>query len=226
VRTVQFLLLLGDSFCQLSRRDWNSGAGFSDDAGPVLRKTPAEAAVIVSLILGIFNAAGDFCGPRFGLHRAAEHVHGVFCRSVFPVPSDSKDCGERELACILAESPSSSSRCTAAASQRSRHFSLPIFFGPENVGAIHGATLTAWSAAAVAGPVIITELSNRAKSGWRAGASKTHVYDTPLRSSRCTACSGIRPDVAAEAAGSSGKSPADSPASLFALSTGSGANVT
>ena len=46
---------------------------------------------------------------------------------------------------------------------------LADIFGPENVGAIHGALLTAWSAAAVAGPVIITELSNRAKGRPRAG---------------------------------------------------------
>src|SRR2546428_13735305 len=57
---------------------------------------------------------------------------------------------------------------------------LADIFGPDKVGAIHGATLTAWSAAAVAGPVIITELSNRAKAGLAVGASKIHVYDTPL----------------------------------------------
>ena len=42
---------------------------------------------------------------------------------------------------------------------------LADLFGPENVGAIHGAVLTAWSAAAIAGPVIVTELSARARSG-------------------------------------------------------------
>src|SRR5262249_25737081 len=57
---------------------------------------------------------------------------------------------------------------------------LAAIFGPENVAAIPGATLTAWSAAAVAGPVIITELSNRAKAGLAPGASRVHVYDTPL----------------------------------------------
>jgi hypothetical protein len=40
--------------------------------------------------------------------------------------------------------------------------------------------LTAWSAAAVAGPVIITELSNRAKAALPPGASRVHIYDTPL----------------------------------------------
>jgi len=58
---------------------------------------------------------------------------------------------------------------------------LADIFGPENVGAIHGALLTAWSAAAVAGPVIITELSNRAKAALPPGADRIHIYDTPLQ---------------------------------------------
>ena len=58
---------------------------------------------------------------------------------------------------------------------------LADIFGPENVGAIHGALLTAWSAAAVAGPVIVTELSNSAKAALPEGADRIHIYDTPLQ---------------------------------------------
>jgi len=58
---------------------------------------------------------------------------------------------------------------------------LADIFGPENVGAIHGALLTAWSAAAIAGPVIITEMSNRAKAALPPGADPVHIYDTPLQ---------------------------------------------
>jgi len=58
---------------------------------------------------------------------------------------------------------------------------LADIFGPENVGAIHGALLTSWSAAAVAGPVIITELSNRARASLPEGADRIHIYDTPLQ---------------------------------------------
>jgi hypothetical protein len=47
--------------------------------------------------------------------------------------------------------------------------------------AIHGALLTAWSAAAVAGPVIITQLSERAKAALAPGESRVHIYDQPLR---------------------------------------------
>jgi len=58
---------------------------------------------------------------------------------------------------------------------------LADIFGPQNVGAIHGALLTAWSAAAIAGPVIITELSNSAKAALAPGASRVGIYDTPLQ---------------------------------------------
>ena len=75
---------------------------------------------------------------------------------------------------------SSCSRCTAAGSRRFPRFS-PTSSARENVGAIHGALLTAWSAAAVAGPVIITELSNRAKAALPPGADRVHIYDTPLQ---------------------------------------------
>jgi hypothetical protein len=54
-------------------------------------------------------------------------------------------------------------------------------FGADNVSAIHGVILTAWSAAAIAGPVIITELSSRAKASLAPGASKIHIYDQPLQ---------------------------------------------
>src|SRR5262249_938317 len=58
---------------------------------------------------------------------------------------------------------------------------LADILGSANIGAIHGALVTAWSAAAVAGPVIITELSNRAKAALAPGESRIHIYDMPLR---------------------------------------------
>jgi hypothetical protein len=47
------------------------------------------------------------------------------------------------------------------------------------VGAIHGALLTAWSVAAEAGPVNITEHSNRAKAALPPGADRVNIYDAP-----------------------------------------------
>ena len=39
---------------------------------------------------------------------------------------------------------------------------------------------TAWSVAAVLGPVIITELSERARAALAPGAPRVHIYDQPL----------------------------------------------
>ena len=68
---------------------------------------------------------------------------------------------------------------------------LADMFGPENVGAIHGALLTAWSAAAIAGPLIITELSERARAGLAPGGSKIHIYDRPLQILACLLATGF-----------------------------------
>jgi hypothetical protein len=40
--------------------------------------------------------------------------------------------------------------------------------------------LTAWSVAAVVGPVIITQLSERARAALAPGAARVHIYDQPL----------------------------------------------
>jgi hypothetical protein len=58
---------------------------------------------------------------------------------------------------------------------------LADLFGTTNVGAIFGGLLTAWSAAAIAGPVIITELSGRARASLGPAESRIHIYDTPLQ---------------------------------------------
>ena len=178
VRTTQFYLLWAILFINVT-----AGIGILAQASPMMQdlfsKTPAQAAVIVSLI-SIFNAGGRFfwasCSDYIGRRNtytlffvvqfclfllipglAASGNWPVFLGSLFVVFT-MYGGGFATIPAFLAD-----------------------IFGPENVGAIHGATLTAWSAAAVAGPVIITELSNRAKAGLAVGASKIHIYDTPLQ---------------------------------------------
>src|SRR5438034_9671576 len=145
----------------------------------LFQKTPLEAGVIVSLI-SVFNAGGrflwasgsDYIGRRntyttffvvqFFLFLlipvlAANGNWPVFLASLFIVcPMDGG--GFATIPAFLAD-----------------------IFGPENVGAIHGALLTAWSVAAVVGPFIITYLSDRAKAALGPGASRIHIYDMPLR---------------------------------------------
>ena len=61
---------------------------------------------------------------------------------------------------------------------------LADMFGPENVGAIHGALLTAWSAAAIAGPVIITELLLAPGRAWRPAPARSTSTTIRYRSWR------------------------------------------
>jgi len=177
VRTPQFYLLWSILFINIT-----AGIGILAQASPMMQdlfqKTPLAAAAVVSLI-SLFNAGGrffwascsDYIGRRntyvvffvvqFGLFllipRLAAQGNWVLFEASLFVVFTMYGGGFATIPAFLAD-----------------------LFGPENVGAIHGVTLTAWSAAAVVGPVIITELSNRAKAALAPGASRIHIYDTPL----------------------------------------------
>jgi MFS family permease len=177
VRTNQFYLLWAILFINVT-----AGIGILAQASPMVQdlfsKTPAQAAFIVSVI-SLFNAGGRFFWASISDYTGRRNTYTVFFVVQF---------------CLFLLIPHLAASGNWAAFLASLFVvftmygggfaTIPAFladiFGPENVGAIHGATLTAWSAAAVVGPVIITELSNRAKAGLAAGASKIHVYDTPL----------------------------------------------
>src|SRR5579864_5474275 len=178
LRTPQFYLLWSILFINVT-----AGIGILAQASPMMqdmfRKTPLEAAAVVSLI-SIFNAGGrffwaslsDYIGRRntytiffvvqVGLFLlipwlAANNLWAVFLASLFVVFT-MYGGGFATIPAFLAD-----------------------LFGEGSVGAIHGALLTAWSAAAVAGPLIITELSNRAKAALAPGDSHVHIYDFPLQ---------------------------------------------
>jgi MFS family permease len=175
--TVQFYLLWAILFINVT-----AGIGILAQASPMtqdlFQKTPLEAAAVVSLI-SLFNAGGrlfwasssDYIGRRntyivfFAVQvilflaipaLAARHEWLLF-ESVLFLIFTMYGGGFSTIPAFLAD-----------------------IFGADNVGAIHGALLTAWSAAAVAGPVIITELSNRARAALAPGASRIHIYDTPV----------------------------------------------
>jgi MFS family permease len=177
VQTVQFFLLWGILFINVT-----AGIGILAQASPMMQdlfsKTPAQAAVIVSVI-SLFNAGGRFLWASASDYIGRRNTYTVFFIVQFflflLIPRLAATGNwPAFLACLF----------TVFTMYGGGFATIPAFladiFGPANVGAIHGATLTAWSAAAVAGPVIITELSNKAKAGLAEGASKIHVYDTPL----------------------------------------------
>ena len=104
-------------------------------------------------------------GVRLGLHRPAEYIPGLASRGDWLL-------FQASLFAVLTMYGGGFATIPAF---------LADIFGPENVSAIHGATLTAWSAAAIVGPAIITELSRQAKAGLASGESLVHIYDSPLQ---------------------------------------------
>lgn len=177
IRTPQFALLWAMLCINVT-----AGIGILAQASPMMQdlfgKTPKEAAAVVAII-SVFNASGrllwsslsDLIGRRttyllfFGVQLALFLLIPRFAESGAWWPF---------LICLL----------TVFTMYGGGFATIPAFladlFGTANVGAIHGALLTAWSVAAVAGPVIITELSDRARGALTPGALKVHIYDQPL----------------------------------------------
>jgi MFS family permease len=178
VRTPQFALLWGMLCLNVT-----AGIGILAQASPMMQdlfgRTPAEAAAVVAVI-SLCNAGGRllwsslsdvigrrvtylvFFGAQVGLFLAIPRLAAAGAWWPF-------------LVCLL----------TVFTMYGGGFATIPAFladlFGTANVGAIHGALLTAWSVAAVTGPVIITELSARARAALAPGASALHIYDRPLQ---------------------------------------------
>jgi MFS family permease len=176
--TPQFYVLWGILFINVT-----AGIGILAQASPMaqdmFRKTAGEASLLVSL-LSLFNAGGRFFWASSSDYIGRRNTYTLFFVVQFLlfllIPGFASGgqwaLFEASLFVVLTMYGGGFSTIPAF---------LADIFGPENVGAIHGAVLTAWSAAAVVGPVIITELSNRAKAALAPGASRVHIYDTPLQ---------------------------------------------
>jgi MFS family permease len=178
LRTPQFYLLWGILFINVT-----AGIGILAQASPMMQdmflKTAIEAAFVVSLI-SLFNAGGRFFWASASDHIGRRNTYLTFfvvqiaLFLLIPGWAASGDWVIFETALFVIFTMYGGGFATIPAY-------LADIFGVDNVGAIHGSVLTAWSAAAVVGPVIITELSNRAKAALAPGMSKIHIYDTPLR---------------------------------------------
>jgi MFS family permease len=178
LRTPQFYLLWGILCINVT-----AGIGILAQASPMMQdmftRTPLEAAAVVSLI-SVFNAGGRFLWASGSDYIGRRNTYAIFFVVQFA---------------LFLLIPGLAARGSWWAFQASLFVvftmygggfaTIPAFladiFGPQNVGAIHGALLTAWSVAAVVGPVIITELSNRAKAALPPGADRVNIYDQPLQ---------------------------------------------
>ena len=175
--TAQFYLLWGILFINVT-----AGIGILAQTSPMVqdmfRKTPVEAGTIV-FIISLFNAGGRFfwasCSDYIGRRNTYTLFFVVQFVLFFSIPGMA---ARGDWALFL------TSLFIVFTMYGGGFSTIPAFladiFGPENVGAIHGAVLVAWSAAAVAGPTIITSLSNSAKAALAPGASRVHIYDKPL----------------------------------------------
>src|SRR6202521_5023906 len=178
LKTTQFYLLWGVLFINVT-----AGIGILAQASPMMQdmfqKTPLEAAAVVSLI-SLFNAGGPFFLASSSDYLGRRNTYIVFFLVqivlfvLIPGFAAAGNWVIFESALFVIFTMYGGGFATIPAF-------LADIFGVDNVGAIHGALLTAWSAAAVAGPVIITELSDRAKAALPPGASRIHIYDAPLR---------------------------------------------
>jgi MFS family permease len=177
LRTKQFYLLWGILFINVT-----AGIGILAQASPMMQdmfsRTPLQAAAVVSLI-SIFNAGGRFMWASASDYIGRRSTYATFFLAqlvLFVLILRFAADGQWVLFEI--------SLFAVFTMYGGGFATIPAFladiFGPQNVGAIHGALLTAWSAAAIAGPMIITELSNRAKAALPPGAERVHIYDTPL----------------------------------------------
>ena len=178
IRTRQFYLLWGILFINVT-----AGIGILAQASPMMQdmfgKTPIQAAAVVSLI-SLFNAGGRFMWASGSDYIGRRNTYTIFFVAqviLFLLIPGFAGGGQWILFQV--------SLFIIFTMYGGGFATIPAFladiFGPQNVGAIHGALLTAWSAAAIAGPVIITELSNRAKAALPPGANRVNIYDTPLQ---------------------------------------------
>src|SRR4029434_2683910 len=159
------------------------GIGILAQASPMMQdmfhRTPLQAAAVVSLI-SVFNAGGRFLWASGSDYIARRNTYRLCFVTQFVLFVMIPGFAERGSWALF-----QAALFVVFTMYGGGFATIPAFladiFGPQNGGAIHGALLTAWSAAAVAGPVIITELSNRAKAALPAGAVRIHIYDTPLQ---------------------------------------------
>ncbi len=177
LKTTQFYLLWAILFINVT-----AGIGILAQASPMMQdmfnRTPLQAAAVVSLI-SLFNAGG-----RFFWASASDYIGRRNTYTTFFVVQVALFLLIPRLAASASWVPFEICLFIVFTMYGGGFATIPAFladiFGPENVGAIHGAVLTAWSAAAIVGPMIITELSNRAKAALPPGGDRVHIYDTPL----------------------------------------------
>jgi nitrate/nitrite transporter NarK len=177
VRTPQFWLMWGMLFINVT-----AGISILAQASPMMQdmfaRTPDQAATMVAVIAG-FNAFGrifwaslsDFLGRRavFLLFFAVQAL--LF--AAIPSLAASGRWVLFQVAVVVIFTMYGGGFATIPAF-------LADMFGARNVGAVHGVILTAWSAAGVAGPILITRIRETNIAALPPGGSLVPIYDLTL----------------------------------------------
>jgi len=177
VRTRQFWLLWGMLFINIT-----AGISILAQASPMMQdmfaRTPEQAAAMLSVIAG-FNAFGrifwstlsDWLGRRtvFLLFFAVQV--GLF--AAIPALGAGGHWGLFQIAVVVIFTMYGGGFAIIPAF-------LADMFGARNVGAVHGVILTAWSAAGVAGPILITRIREANLAALPPGGSLVPIYDLTL----------------------------------------------
>lgn len=177
VRTRQFWLLWGMLFINIS-----AGISILAQASPMMQdlfaRSPEQAAAMLSVIAG-FNAFGrifwaslsDLIGRRtvFAIFFAVQA--GLF--AAIPALAHAGQWGLFQVAVVVVFTMYGGGFATIPAF-------LADMFGARNVGAVHGVLLTAWSAAGVAGPILITRIRESQLAALPPGGSLVGLYESTL----------------------------------------------
>lgn len=178
VRTRQFWLLWGMLFINIS-----AGISILAQASPMMQdmfqRTPEQAAAMVSVIAG-FNAFGRIfwasLSDRIG-RRAVFSIFFAVQAALFVAIPQLAAGGQWQLfqlAVVVIFTMYGGGFATIPAF-------LADMFGARNVGAVHGVILTAWSAAGVAGPILITSIRESQLGALPPGGSLVELYASTLQ---------------------------------------------
>lgn len=177
VRTRQFWLLWGMLFINIT-----AGISILAQASPMMQdmfgRSPAQAAVMLQVIAG-FNAGGRLLWATLSDYLGRRAVFMIFFAAQALLFAAIPQLGARGewglfVAAVL----------TIFTMYGGGFATIPAFladmFGARNVGAVHGVILTAWSAAGVAGPILITRIREANVAALPPGSSPVHIYDLTL----------------------------------------------
>ncbi len=174
IKTPQFYLLWGVLCCNVT-----AGIGILAQASPMCQDmfgvTPVVAGGFVGL-LSIFNMVGRFLWSSASDFTGRKVIYVVYfllgcvCYCLIPF---SQRIGSVALFVGLT--------CLIISMYGGGFSTIPAYlrdlFGTVQVGAIHGRVITAWSAAAILGPQLVTYLSGYRKEH---GVPKSEAYNTTL----------------------------------------------